>query len=201
MLPLEIVKDYQQSNGSAVQNLTERVRCFHQYVFSSSGKYYILLLNMFKPCLDINNVFRKKQIERETKFFTSYQEIYLSKKGLTNLSIFANASEYLRKRNFLPPFVEASFRSYSPDKFIIRLVNLHDSQTAYNISILESDGSIPLLSSLSGLAINVKAQGVEEISLNTILSKEKVLKEKVKIREAGEINIGSLLIKSNEKFI
>ena len=156
---------------------------------------------MFKPCLDINNVFRKKQIERETKFFTSYQEIYLSEKGLTNLSIFANASEYLRKRNFLPPFVEASFRSYSPDEFIIRLVNLHDSQTAYNISILESDGSIPLLSSLSGLAINVKAQGVEEISLNTILSKEKVLKEKVKIREAGEINIGSLLIKSNEKFI
>ena len=146
---------------------------------------------MFIGETELQRMFRKAQLERDTQFLTIYQEITTK-----STSIFIETEPKVME-DALPPFVEASIRQYAGSDLFIRLVNLHDTETAVNISLVDSQGSIPLLAHISGVKARVSASKIEEVSLNTIMSKEAAIKRKYQIREVGKIDIDSLLIKSN----
>ena len=113
----------------------------------------------------------------------------------------SNSSKFNHKTEILPPSVKVSARAYSPSEIIIRLVNLHDTE-AVNVTLVDKDDSIPILTYLSGMKDIVKKANVEEISLNTIMTRKESLDAKFKLHEIGKINVGSLLHKgSNLAFL
>lgn len=99
------------------------------------------------------------------------------------------------KKDLFSSSIKLSVNLISPRELIVRMVNLHDTTTA-NASLVTADGEIPALTYLSGMRVRGLSGRIEEISLNTIRTKEEVLKSKFELKETGRLNFSSLLVKS-----
>lgn len=142
--------------------------------------------------LDVPSNFRAKQIEADTKLITTYTKIQIHTFPEKTTKEF----EYTQKREALPASVKVSARVYSPSEIFVRLANLNDAESV-DVSLVDRKGNMNILTYISGMKSRVENAKVEEVALNTIISKEQALRMKFELRETGKFDIDSLLIKGN----
>ena len=191
----DIVKDY-TANKSRIT--ADRLRTTHFYQLSDSSNKRLLISSTYKITISIGtkNAFRARQIDMDTGLLTCYTAVPLDPfNGKIPKQI-----EFSDKVEVFPPSVKVSARAYSESEIIVRLANLDDSKSV-DVKLVEKDGSIPILSYLSGMKSVIKDAKVEEVSLNTIMTKREVLQRKFELHELGKIDIESLLVKGTAFFL
>jgi len=155
-------------NKGLVEPLNER---------DSSGFGISLLMNHY--LVFDKNPLQASEKQRMIQYnIDTFPLVYLAQSQSNTFTLNPNNDDIFDIDYDIAPFTKFYIRPYKKDLLVVRLHNLNENEPS-SVQIMNDDKSLPILKYLLGNDFGkVKAIGIEEVTLNTVLNKEKMLQNK-----------------------